>query len=499
MSKFFQNSLLQQKTRYQLLATVIGERQFILFLLQGNKASNFAVNIITFGHGVGVGWLSPTLTKIQHPDSPLEFKVNLAEISWLGSMLGLGSLCGNLTIAFLIERAGRKFCLYLIAVPNAILWVLIYCASNVYFLYAARFLCGFTGGAGYVVVPIFISEVADSRFVCFRENKMHQQIFTFSSHRIRGALTSMVMLSVDLGILAGYIVSTYLSYHVVPFLGIIFPVAFFIANLMLPETAPYLLKRSQLSAAENSYKYYRNQRDAASEQSSKENFEELRTAVLAQQTKNSSPMSYKDLITKPALKGFAASCVLSLGYQFSGVFSFINYMSDIFKASGSIVDVNTGTIIIGIVQIVGVYTSTIFVDIVGRRLLMLISTFGVGIGCIAFGCFTYFAQSHDLSNYNWLPLVLMIFICYVGNIGLIGIFFLVLVELFPVKIRSLATSISVIFLSILVFGTLKLFPLMMHYWGISITMWFSAGSALLTFLYFWLFLQETKGKSMIED
>lgn len=138
--------------------------------------------------------------------------------------------------------------------------------------------------------------------------------------------------------------------------------------------------------------------------------------------------------TKPALKGFAASFVLNLGYQFSGVFSFINYMSDIFKASGSVVDVNTGTIIIGVVQIVGVYTSTIFVDIVGRRLLMLISTFGVGIGCVAFGCFTYFAQFHDLSDYDWLPLVLMIFICYVANIGLIGIFFLVLVELFPVKV-----------------------------------------------------------------
>lgn len=105
----------------------------------------------------------------------------------------------------------------------------------------------------------------------------------------------MVMLSVDLGILAGYILSTYLDYHVVPFLAIIFPVAYFIANLMLPETAPYLLKRSQLSAAENSYRYYRNQRDAMYEQTSKANFEELRSAVLAQQTKNSSPLSYRDL------------------------------------------------------------------------------------------------------------------------------------------------------------------------------------------------------------
>lgn len=130
-----------------------------------------------------MGWLSPTLTKIQGPDTPLDFQVNIDEISWLGSMLGLGSLCGNLTVAILLERMGRKFCIYLLAVPYAVsiktivkdfqmlvvqilqcLWVLIYCASNVGFLYAARFLCGFTGGAGYLVVPIYISEVADSRF-----------------------------------------------------------------------------------------------------------------------------------------------------------------------------------------------------------------------------------------------------------------------------------------------------------------------------------------------
>lgn len=105
----------------------------------------------------------------------------------------------------------------------------------------------------------------------------------------------MVMLSVDLGILAGYILSTYLAYHVVPLLAIILPVAYFIANIMLPETAPYLLKKSQLAAAENSFRYYRNQRSALCEQTSKVNFEELRTAVLSQQTRNATPLSYKDL------------------------------------------------------------------------------------------------------------------------------------------------------------------------------------------------------------
>ncbi|ALC39241.1 CG14606, partial [Drosophila busckii] len=432
---------------------------------------------ITFAHGVGVGWLSPTLTTIQTAQSPLDFQVNIDEVSWLGSMLGLGSLCGNLTIALLLERMGRKFCIYLLAGPYACLWILIYSAENVGYLYAARFLCGFTGGAGYVVVPIYISELANSS--------------------IRGALTSMVMLSVNLGILVGYILSSYLPYHVVPFLGILLPIAYFLANLMLPETAPYLLMQSRATAAEASFRYYNNQHGAV-ESANKADFEQLRAAIEAREAERTSAVSYKDLLTRPALKAMAAATVLSLGYQFSGVFSFINYMSAIFTASGAVLDVNSSTIIIGVVQIVGVYSSTLLVDIIGRRILMLISTLGVALGCFVFGLFTYFAAQSDLSAFNWLPLLLMVLIVYLGNIGLIGIFFVVLVELFPAKIRSVATSISVVFLSLLVFGTLKLFPLLLHHMGISITMWFSAVSALLTFVYFLLFLPETKGKSMVE-
>ncbi|EDW85306.1 uncharacterized protein Dwil_GK18459 [Drosophila willistoni] len=457
---FFENSLLQARTRYQLIATVL-------------------VNIITFTHGVGVGWLSPTLTKISSSDSPLDFHVNIDEISWMGSMLGLGSMCGNLTIAFLLERLGRKFCIYLLAAPNVCLWILIYSASNVGFLYAARFLCGFTGGAGYSVLPIFISEIADSS--------------------IRGALSSMVMLSVNLGILAGFILSSHLSYQVVPLLAICLPVLYFLTALLLPETPSYLLRHSRQKEAEKSLRFYKNPRENDEEQSFKMDFEELRSNIAAQQASTNERLSFRDLLTKPALKGFASAMVLTLGHQCSGIFSFVNYMSTVFAASGSVFDVNTCTIIIGVFQIIGVYTSTMCVDIIGRRILMLISTFGIGLGCILFGFFTYYAQQYDLSRWNWIPLVLMIILVYLANVGLNGLIFLVLVELFPAKIRSLATSISLVFLSAIVFGTLKLFPLMLHYLGISVTMWFSGCSCFITFLYFFICLPETKGKSMIVD
>lgn len=34
-------------------------------------------------------------------------------------------------------------------------------AQNAYYLYAARFLLGFAGAGSFVVIPIFVSEIAD--------------------------------------------------------------------------------------------------------------------------------------------------------------------------------------------------------------------------------------------------------------------------------------------------------------------------------------------------
>jgi len=122
MVKIFKNSLLLAHALYQLLATLIGESNVEPIKIALQTRFLCAVNIITFGHGVGVAWLSPTLTKIQTADSPLAFKVNIDEISWMGSMLELNSLCGNLFIAFLLERADRKFCIYQMTVPYAVSW-----------------------------------------------------------------------------------------------------------------------------------------------------------------------------------------------------------------------------------------------------------------------------------------------------------------------------------------------------------------------------------------
>lgn len=109
-------------------------------------------------------------------------------------------------------------------------------------------------------------------------------------------------------------------------------------------------------------------------------------------------------------------------------------MSTIFEDSGSVMDPNTSTIIMGTLQIAGTYAATLLVDTYGRKILMLWSTGGMFVGLAIFGTYTYFSSIVDLSDYSYVPLVLMGFIVFVGNMGMIALTFVILVEIFPTRV-----------------------------------------------------------------
>ncbi|XP_073824924.1 facilitated trehalose transporter Tret1-like isoform X2 [Musca autumnalis] len=451
------DSILNSRFRHQVLATL-------------------TVCVLTFSHGIGLGWLSPTLSKLQSDTTPLNFPVSVEDASWIGSLLGLGSLCGNIVIGFLQNKIGRKACIYLLAPPHMGLWILIYFATDVEFLMIARFLGGFTGGGCYVVFPLFISEIADTN--------------------IRGTLATMLMLSVNIGILIGFIISTYVAYYIIPFCILTLPVLYLVLACVLPETTQHLLQKKKYADAEKSFFFYQMSNSKPS-LSDRQNFENLKSIIENRNDEGS--LSYKDFVTRDALKCFATTAVLLFVNQFSGIFAFVNYMSDIFLNSGSTMDPNTCTIIMGVAQIAGTYAATLLVDLFGRKILMLWSIGGMAVGLTAFGVFTFYAQTMDLSQYSYVPLLLMAFVSFVGNMGLIALTLVVLVEIFPAKIRPICASVSMATLSFLVFAMLKIFPLYMESFGISVTMWSCALVCAISYVYLFIFLKETKGKSMDAD
>ncbi|XP_033149953.1 facilitated trehalose transporter Tret1 [Drosophila busckii] len=459
MAAVLQNSssLLNQRNRYQLLAT-------------------FLVNIATFAHGIGIGWMSPVMRVLQTADSPLDFDVFVEQLSWIGSLLGIGAAIGNVLAGCMQDRIGRKFVMLALTFPHVCFWLFSYFAQSVEYLYVARLLAGITGGAGYIVFPIFISEIADTN--------------------IRGRLGSMIMLSVNMGVLAGYILSTYVAYFTAMFWVLPFPIGYFICNLFLPETPHYLISKRKFAAAEKSFRFYKN--IGAADKAAMWEFEDIKHKLTTDQSLQQKSSSYKDFVTPAALSAYATATVLIITNQFTGTFCFTTYMANIFAVSHTTLDVNMCTIILGVVQIVGTYITTLLCDRCGRKILLLISSLGASVSLCIFGLYVYLAQQYDLSSVGWLPLLLLSLDVFLCNIGLVGVFFVQVVELMPAKIRSVAVSAVVVALSSAVFVSLKIFPICMDTFGVAYTMWGCSFVGLFGFVYFLLFLKETKGKSLLD-
>jgi len=64
--------------------------------------------------------MSPVMRDLQTEDSPLNFPVLVDQVSWIGSVVGIGSVMGNLLAGFLQDRIGRKLVMLFIALPYTV-------------------------------------------------------------------------------------------------------------------------------------------------------------------------------------------------------------------------------------------------------------------------------------------------------------------------------------------------------------------------------------------
>lgn len=82
-------------------------------------------------------------------------------------------------------------------------------------------------------------------------------------------------------------------------------------------------------------------------------------------------------------------------------------------------DPNSCAIIVGVIEVLGVYTSTVLVDRIGRKILLIVSASGASISLAALGTFSYLSTHDiDLSKFNWIPLLSFSVYLFVISIGI---------------------------------------------------------------------------------
>lgn len=384
-------------------------------------------------------------------------------------MLSLGCIFGPLLGGYSAKKIGRKPTLLIAALPILVGFVIKAFASNIQVLYAARFLMGLGAGTNYVVLPMYLGEIAEDRN--------------------RGAISGTMVTFVALGVLFAYVIGSLTTIQVFSLICVI-PLGIFLVayTLYCPESPIYLAligsdKRLKISVLKL--------RNKLENEIDKEIFE-INSSV--QQTTHKK-LEFKNIFGSKSVRRGLMLCVgTTFVQQFSGINPVVSYLQPIFELSAVRLQPELASAIIGAVQIIMTTISSIIVDRLGRKILLLLSATGIYTSLTILGLYLYF----NFASLNWLPILCLIIYMMSFNVGLSPIPWTLMGELFAPDIKSVSSTILCVINFAFNFLTLVIFPILIEAIGLAPTFWIFAGLTFLGSIFVWKCLPETKGKSLEE-
>ncbi|KAH6934411.1 hypothetical protein HPB50_024171 [Hyalomma asiaticum] len=110
--------------------------------------------------GTALGYSLPAGRSLHHAKDSGAFDITHAQIFWFGSLMALGAVFGCLGGAILTQRFGRRWSFATSALGLLATWLCIGLGHDVYLFFVARFLNGFFTGFVSLVVPAHIAEMS---------------------------------------------------------------------------------------------------------------------------------------------------------------------------------------------------------------------------------------------------------------------------------------------------------------------------------------------------
>lgn len=151
-------------------------------------------------------------------------------------------------------------------------------------------------------------------------------------------------------------------------------------------------------------------------------------------------------------------------------------------------------------QVIATFVSVMVVDKLGRRILLLASSSVMAIATTAMGVYFYMKQIDESSvtNLGWLPVSSLCIFIIMFSIGFGPVPWLMMGELFASDIKGVAGSIAGTSNWVLAFIVTKTFVNLKEAMGSGQTFWLFAGITVVGAVFVFVFVPETKGKSLNE-
>ncbi len=380
----------------------------------------------------------------------------------------LGSLAGAGAGGILADQLGRRKLLIVTAAVFGLGAIGAALSPGTAWLIAARVVAGGAIGIASFVAPLYISEIAPVD--------------------IRGRLVSINQVALTSGIVISYLVDYAFAgsqaWRWMLAMAAIPAVAFGIGLIFIPDSPRWLAGRGHLDEARAVLKRIRpaNQVDAE--------IKDIQQSVTQQKG------NWSELLSPLLRSAMVVGVGLAIAQQITGINTVIYYAPTIFKFAGfssSSVAI-LASVGVGVVNVIFTVVAMQLLDRVGRRPLLLVSLAGMALSLIVLGL--AFSLPQLSGRRGWIAVASLM--AYVGSfaVGLGPVFWLILSEIYPLRIRGRAMSVgtaanwSANLIVALSFLTLT------EVVGKAVTFWLYAAVSIGAWLFAFLLVPETKGKTL---
>jgi sugar porter (SP) family MFS transporter len=419
-----------------------------------------------------------------------QFRLDDFGKGWYVGCALVGSIGGVVIAGPLSDKFGRKIVLLLSAILFSASGVGCMIASGQTMLVISRIVGGVGIGVASVISPLYIAEISVPKY--------------------RGQLVALYQLAITIGFLGAYLANYGLQSYSESLIqagatqglynkifateawrGMLgmeaLPAFLFLAVLFLiPESPRWLIVTGKEERATG----IMNRIYGASEVPAQiKNIKEL----ISGEVKSDWRMLFKPGFRMALFIGVA----LAILGQFMGVNAVLYYGPTIFKESGlSSGDSLFYQVMVGLVNMLTTVLAVIIIDKVGRKQLVYWGVSGMIVTLVLIGLYFTFGAVWGLSSvYLLIFFLLYIFSC---AISICAVIFVLLSEMYPVKVRGAAMSISGLSLWIGTYLIGQLTPWMLTNLTPAGTFWLFAVMCVPYMLIVWKLLPETTGKSLEE-
>ena len=401
-----------------------------------------------------------------------DFSLSVFALEVIVSGVLAGAAAGALLGGRLADIFGRRTLLILTALIFAAGAILCAAAPSPAILIVGRIIVGFGIGLSSSTVPVYISEVSPAD--------------------ARGWTVSLFQLAITIGIFLAYIVdyafASIQGWRWMFGLAVVPAAIFAFGMFFLPESPRWLAKRGHHDAARAILARIRDTHDVDTE------LQEIEHSLAHAQEHG----NWKDLLSVRLRPALIVGIGLAVFQQVTGINTVIYYAPMIVQSAG--ISSASGAILttagIGIVNVLMTIVSMWLIDRIGRRPLLLTGIAGMvfTLGVLGWA----FHSASPTGALSWIAVIsIMVYVASFA-ISLGPIFWLLISEIYPLKVRSSTEGVAATFnwgSNLLVSLT---FLTLLHVIGATRTFWLYGVLAVGAWLFSYYLVPETKGRTLEE-